>query len=63
MCKHASSTAEFPFPLLVKTADLMFQNIFVPKQYNDGDNTGYFLTAGNEVMKPILLLCNSFRRM
>ena len=26
--KHATSTAEFPIPLKVKAADLMFENIF-----------------------------------
>ena len=47
ICKHASSTAEFPIP-------------YSPVGRNCGDNTGNFHTAGNEVMKPILLLFNGF---
>ena len=49
-----------PISPQVKTADFN-----VPKrifQYDDGDNTGYFHTADNEVMKPILLLFNGFHR-
>ena len=30
--------------------------------FNDGDKTGYFLTAGNEAMKPIFLLFNGFHK-
>ena len=47
-----------PISPQVKTADFN-----VPKrifQYDDGDNTGYFHTADNKAMKPILLLFNSF---
>ena len=60
ICRHGSSKRNFPYPISpkVKTADFN-----VPESislYDDGNNTGYFHTAGNEAMKPTLLLFKSF---
>ena len=49
-----------PISPQVETADFNVpEHIF---QYDDGDNTGYFHTGGNEVMKPIPLPFNGFHR-
>ena len=56
ICKHASSTAQFPFFYSRVGKNSWFN---VPKHifyYNGGEKEGYFHIARNKAMKPVFLL-------